>query len=767
MTEEERLARELADLHDRHAGLEASGTQHVIPTDPALGDVIEAAREIDDALAPAAAPPRDRLSGYRIIEEIGAGGMGRVFAAHDESLGRKVAIKTLHQRYTDHSTSRERFLKEARAMARINHPNIVRIYSLGPASEPPHFVMEYVEGVSLTTAAGPLALRQKVELFQKAVDAVGFLHRNGIVHRDLKPGNVLVGPDLEPKVLDFGLALELGGSEHRLTLGGELMGTPQYLSPEQAAGETEIDATSDVFALGVILYELLTGQLPFTGASLNLQLEQIRAADPALPRRIAPSVPVEIQNIAMKAIEKRREDRYADGGEMAADLARYLAGQPVVAAPPAYARLVGGKITQHLGEIETWRRDGILSPAEFDTLRRGYERLVERDDAWIMEARRLTLPQVSLYFGAWILAAAAALLFLFQYRWLAGWPAVLSAALATAPLMALGLRSWRAGELRIGVAYLLAFSMLLPATLLIAMSEFGLMMVRPGSDADLELLARPTNAQLWWAILLSMPAYYGLRRFTRSSVFSLSLAIMSALLSLVTLLRMGLLKWLEEDPGRAYFHLLPHAALFLAVALVMERRRLSNDSRYFYPVAFLFTLVSLSGVAAQHEPYRQWLAGALPWTRGQIEYLFIANAAMYAVLQRVCDAAGSPQMRAVARGFRFVIPGHVMTSLLLLGWSATGRGEASREARVFELVLPLTAAAFVYLSIPKQMKNFLAMGLLFFAVGVVRLGEHLLKDRAVWPIGLLALGLSLMLAAANYTSIWLALRRSKIFSRVW
>jgi hypothetical protein len=783
-SQEERLAQALGDFLDRQARQETPAVEGFCSEHPDIADdlrpQLETLAEIDRVIGVSEPPPRmdappvhpARLSGYQILGEIGSGGMGRVFLAMDERLDRKVAIKTLRARFAGNPVLRARFMHEARAMAQVAHPNIARIYALGPDGEPPHFVMEYVEGVALSIAAQPLTLRQKAELMRKVALAVGFLNERQVIHRDLKPGNILVGPDLEPKLLDFGLALHLSGNEERLTLHGEIMGTPDYFSPEQARADAPLDARSDVFSLGVVCYELLTGALPFRAATLRDQVQSICEQDPTLPRRINADIPGDLQNVCMKALEKAPAARYNSAYEMAADLERFLAGDAVLAAPAVYARLMTGKIAQHLRELDGWKRDQILSDSEYDAFRKCYDRLAEPDDAWIMDVRRLSLPQVSLYLGAWILVVGAALIVLFRCPGLSGTPAVLVAAAATLPTAWIGIGAWKRDQRRVAVAFLLAFCLLLPITLLISMGEYGVFRGFTGGRRNLEFFSEfesfkmTTNAQLWWSLLLSLPAYYWLRRFTRASVFSLVFAVMAALWCLACLLRLGMLDWIDKDPGRPYFYLLPCAALFFAIGLVLERLRLASDSRYFYPIAVVFTLATLTGVATYHEPYANWLRSVAPWTRGQIEYLFIVNAGIYLALQFACERVPSPQMRMVAKSFRFVIPGHVMTSLLLLGLAASERWTGAPanvgmrlEARLFEALLPVVACVFVLGSIPKQMKNFFASGMLFLAIGLVRLQQDLFKDRAWWPIGLLVTGLLLMAAAARYAPLKMALRR--------
>ncbi len=332
-----------------------------------------------------------------------------------------------------------------------------------------------------------------------------------------------------------------------------------------------------------------------------------------LPRRLNESIPGELQNICLKALEKNPKERYSSANEMADDLERYLAGEPVLAYPASYGRMLAGKIEQHLRELEGWKRDHILTEYEYDAFRKNYGRLIERDDAWIMEARRLSLPQVSLYLGAWVLVVGAALLALFRYAGLRGTPEVLAVVLVTAPVAWFGIRWWKLARYRIAVAYLLAFCLLLPVALVIAMGEYGWFTALTHGQEKLELIAkagfsRPiTNLQLWWSIALSLPAVYWLRRFTKSSVFSLTFSLFLAALCMVTLLRAGMLEWLENDPGKVYFYLIPFAAMFLAIGQVLERMGEASDSRYFYSFGVGFTLIALSGVALFHQPYAVWL----------------------------------------------------------------------------------------------------------------------------------------------------------------
>jgi serine/threonine protein kinase len=670
---EQRLADALASFVD----LEAQGKTVEIDVfcrshadlNPELGDQLRAIASLANS---SAGNRPERLSGHKILDEIGSGGMGRVFLAMDEGLGRRVAIKTLAPRFAGDSQLRTRFMQEARSMARLSHSNVVRIYNLGQSGEMPHFVMEYVDGAPLTQAAQPLTFRQKAEIMHKIAGAVEFLHHHNVIHRDLKPGNILVGPDLEPKLLDFGLALHLGDRD-RLTRAGVAVGTPRYFSPEQARADSPLGPASDVFSLGTIFYELLTEALPFRGDTLDEEIETICNKDPVLPRRINAAIPGELQNICMKALEKNPEDRYGSAREMAQDIERFLAGEQPLAAPASYSRLMTHRIERHVRELEGWKQDEIISNDEFRALRNGYNRLIERDDAWIMEARRLTVSQVTLYLGAWISVVGAALLVLFELADANGTLKVAIGASATVPMLFLGVRCWKEGSLRTGVAFLLASCFLLPIVILVAMGEYN---------------------------ILSVP---------------------------------------ENDD------------------MVIERLRFPSDSRYFYPIAVGFTWITLTGLAATHMGYLEhvdaWRPGVV---RMQREYLFLTNAGIYLALQWICGRLPWNQLQSVARAFRFVIPTHVLLSL----WFLERSTEASQfEVRIFQVLLPCVAAAFVYLSIPRQMKNFFVWGMVFLAIGIVDLQNDIFADRRGWLVTLMMAGLLVMLVATNYAGIRMAASR--------
>src|SRR2546422_3596248 len=262
---------------------------------------------------------------YRILRKLGTGGMANVYLAEDEVLGRRVAIKILNDRHAGDDQFVERFRREAKNAASLSHPNIVSIYDRGEAEGTYYIAMEYLDGRSLKeliVARGPAPIHLAVDYARQILAAIRFAHRHGIVHRDIKPHNVLVGPEGRLKVTDFGIARS-GASQ--MTEVGSIIGTAQYLSPEQAQG-SPVDQTSDLYSVGVVLYELLTGEVPFTGDTpLEIAMKHLSEV-PKPPSELRPDVPADLDLVVLRALAKDPEDRYQTAEEMNADLARIQRG---------------------------------------------------------------------------------------------------------------------------------------------------------------------------------------------------------------------------------------------------------------------------------------------------------------------------------------------------------------------------------------------------------------------------------------------------------
>jgi hypothetical protein len=272
-------------------------------------------------------------TGYDLIEPLGRGGMGVVFKARQRALGRVVALKQIAAGLDADLGELARFRIEAEAAARLKHPNIVAVFDVGEQDAVPFLAMELVEGGSLADRlkAGTIEPRQGAELVATLARAVQHAHDLGVVHRDLKPANILLAADGTPKIADFGLAKRLDASAAQ-TGSGALLGTPQYMAPEQAGGR-DAGPSADIYALGAVLYECLTGRPPFQAATPLEALEQVRFLDPPLPSRLRPRLPRDLETVCLKCLEKEPRRRYASSAALADDLDRFLRGEPIEARP--------------------------------------------------------------------------------------------------------------------------------------------------------------------------------------------------------------------------------------------------------------------------------------------------------------------------------------------------------------------------------------------------------------------------------------------------
>ncbi len=269
-------------------------------------------------------------SRYQLRNQIARGGMTDVFLGHDTLLSRPVAIKRLFPEFATDPSFVERFRREATAAANLSHPNIVAVYDWGSTEGTYYIVMEYIEGHSLAEllrSGGPLAPERAAEIAMDVAEALGFAHSNGVIHRDVKPSNVLLSPDGQVKVTDFGIAIvAFGGAESNLTQTGAVMGTATYFSPEQAQGKP-LDHRSDLYSLGIVLYEMLCGRPPFTGdSSVAIAYKHVQQAVPS-PSSLGVLLPESLEAIAMKLLAKNPEERYPTAKDVIRDLRRFRQGR--------------------------------------------------------------------------------------------------------------------------------------------------------------------------------------------------------------------------------------------------------------------------------------------------------------------------------------------------------------------------------------------------------------------------------------------------------
>ncbi|HLJ92894.1 MAG TPA: protein kinase [Gemmataceae bacterium] len=322
-------------------------------------------------------PLPQHVGGYEILERVGRGGMGVVYRARHVTLRRVVALKMLLSGAFADREERLRFRAEAEAVACLQHPNIVQLFDLGEhdagtGAPRPYFTLEFVDGDSLATRLGgrPQAPAQATAWLEPLARGVHHAHEHGLVHRDLKPSNVLLTREGQPKICDFGVAKRLQGSDLK-TMSGMLVGTAEYMAPEQADGKAVIGPAADIYALGALLYAMLTGRPPFQGAGTFDTLEQVRTREPVAPRSLQPSVPRDLETICLKCLQKEPARRYATALALAEDLRRFRFGEPIVARPvgkteralkwvrrnPRFALLVALLVVSVLGGLlgVTWK----------------------------------------------------------------------------------------------------------------------------------------------------------------------------------------------------------------------------------------------------------------------------------------------------------------------------------------------------------------------------------------------------------------------------
>ena len=346
------LSNDTLELLARDATVETVHAEHLVSCEPCRAALERVRRNnaflsgmVDDlrqgsSAAPAACESPLQFPGYRVLGEIHRGGQGVVYKALQDATRRKVAIKTLLHGAAATGKQRRRFEREIEIVSNLRHPNIVTVYeSLTTDDDSVAYSMEYIHGQTIEQWSAklpktPAGVRERMRIFAKVCDAVRYAHQRGVIHRDLKPGNILIDDDGEPHVLDFGLAkLQVGSGGYDPTMTGEFVGSIGYAAPEQVQGAPEqIDTRTDVYALGVVLYQMLTGSFPYAvHGAMRDTLDNILSAAPPPPRVSCAGVDDEVDTIVMTCLAKERERRYQSASELADDVERYLVGEPIAA----------------------------------------------------------------------------------------------------------------------------------------------------------------------------------------------------------------------------------------------------------------------------------------------------------------------------------------------------------------------------------------------------------------------------------------------------
>ncbi len=685
------------------------------------------------------ADPLPTFEGFRTIERLGAGGMGQVFKLQDLKLDRIVAAKVVRsdRRFTSPLVD---FLREARSMALFKDRRIVQIFEFRADADPPVIIMEFVDGFELGRIGRSLEFRQRARILVEVCDAIQHAHALGIQHRDLKPSNIMLDANLAPKILDFGLS---AGSPSR----GHFVGTLAYLAPEQLDPSEAIDARTDVYALGVILYELLSGALPYTGQSADEALTALRRSEPRLPIEIDPRVPEPLQAIALKAMEARPADRYQSPQEMALDLGRYLEDRPVLARPTMYASTLGSRVRPHVEQIDEWLRLKLIYPHEASRVRSVYRQLQAREDDWIVEARSLSYSQIVLYLGAFLLVAGS-LFYFGADRFYSAVKGVTRPFIVLAvPFIGLNLVGryvYQREHKAVAVAFFLAGVSLLPLFLLIWFHETGRWVVAPHTPGQIFADGSVSNRQLQITILVACAWSGWLAMRTRTAALSTIFTAVMFLLTLSLLGDFGLRDWIVAGRfDRLSLHLWPLAIAYGALGALAERTHRSWFVRPLYIAAVVVIVAALDLLALDGRTFHYLGLSMQPFQSGSVSQPMLldtltaltVNGVAFYVGASVIDRFGSEPMK-VAAWLLFTISPFSM--LEPLGYAS----ETAQYSRNFDWLYLGLALAIVLASHQRQRKSFYYAGLLNTGIGLYLIADHQeWFDKPLWAIALIACGL--------------------------
>ena len=690
--------------------------------------------------------PLPSFDGFETIERIGAGGMGEVYKLRDRRLDRIVAAKVIRRdRNTALKPTVGGFLHEARALALFSDRRIVQIFEARLDADPPVLIMEFVDGFELGRIGPSLEFAQRARILIDICEAVNHAHTLGLQHRDLKPSNIMLDPQLSPRILDFGLS---AGDPAR----GHFVGTLPYVAPEQLDASRPIDARTDVYALGVILYELLCGRPPFEGNDQSV-IERIRNGAPRLPVEIDHATPEPLQAIALTAMERDPARRYRSALDMAADLRRYLAGRAVQGRPSLYATTLGTRVGPHLDEIAEWLGLRLIYPHEAERLRSAYGALDAREDDWIVESRTLSYTQIALYLGAFLLLCGG-LFYFVAARWYEHVDGVLQPFIVLAlPFLGLNVAAhhlYRRDQKAVAVAFYLAAVVLLPLFLLILFDEAHLLVAAPGATGQLFDDGVLSNRQLQATTLVACAWCGWLALRTRTAALSTVFTILALLFTIAIVSDFGLRAAIEDRRwDRLAVRLFPLVAGYALLGAAAERSGRPWFSRPLYLgsaalFVFVLELFALDGRALQHLgglSLSPWQSPAVsdPKLLDTVAVMTINGALFYAAGAALVRR-GSDQAQTTAH-FLFAIAPFAL--LHPLGYLVRTGEYAAR----IDWLYAACATAIMLLSQCRQRRSFYYAGMLNLGIALYLIASHRQWfERPAWAVAVIAAGLTALAA---------------------
>jgi serine/threonine protein kinase len=678
------------------------------------------------------------LAGFQVERKLGEGGLGVVFSARDEKLRRRVAIKVL--RAGAEETVRQRLLTEARNAAALRDPAVVTIYSVMDEAQPPAIIMEMVEGFPIDRFASQLNFEQKARLLREVARGLSVAHASGVIHRDLKPENIIVGPEMRPRILDFGLALTLDEARRR---GRGFEGTPLYASPEQVRGDP-LTTASDIFSFGSLMFKVLSGRAPFGGKTAAQTMEAIATTPPPFLRDVTVGIPEDLQAICLACLAWNPADR-PSAADLVVELGRFLVGEPVRLKPKLYGDLLRQSISEYSNQVRDWASQSIISPEERDSLEVVHRRLLADEDHWLIDARRITFLQTLLSAGTW-LAVVASVLMVWLLRKDLGIPwRWLLPLFFTITLIYAGNYARRAREMLSGATFLAGAALSMAPCALALLAElhwFG----TPQADVR-QLFDKPfTNQQAFVASLASFAvSTFGLWRLQLTG-FAWTTATMATTTYLSFLL---LFNWLDRRPEIQALWCLPLVGLEI-VALAMERKGRVRWTMPFHLVA-LFALTMGLDVMALNGPTVHMVgieqADWSYWDHGrQVAVSVVVNGLCFLGLMWAAERSFSLDLRRAAKWLEVLAILHVLSALFINAMN-------HRSAPYIRLDVTLYVAAalgFALMAPFRSRWRMLVGGLVGCGLGSYLLVDLGLVNRKPFIIGLGFAGVLVALATFLY-----------------